>query len=179
MDNELPHFNGLGMGLGNLSRISHAITRSINAENPTGAKGQGGMATEGVGAIAARELGRGWKISPCINISAKATVVLADIDGPGAIQHIWITVDPRVWRRLVLRFYWDNEATPSVEVPLGDFYCNGWCVRCNIASLPVAVNPAGGLTHTGRCPSENTPTSQSRTRHLMRSADFSTRSHTR
>jgi hypothetical protein len=145
MDNELPHFNGLGMGLGNLSRISHAVTRSINAENPTGAKGQGGMATEGVGAIAARELGRGWKISPCINISAKATVVLADIDGPGAIQHIWITVDPRVWRRLVLRFYWDNEATPSVEVPLGDFYCNGWCVRCNIASLPVAVNPAGGF----------------------------------
>ena len=41
--------------------------------------------------------------------------------------------------------YWDGEATPSVEVPLGDFFCNGWCERCNITSLPVAVNPAGGF----------------------------------
>jgi hypothetical protein len=41
--------------------------------------------------------------------------------------------------------YWDNEPTPSVEVPLGDFFCNGWCERCNITSLPIAVNPAGGF----------------------------------
>ena len=51
-------FNGLGMHLGNLSRLSNALSRSISAENPTGAKGQGGMATEGTGAIAARELGQ-------------------------------------------------------------------------------------------------------------------------
>jgi hypothetical protein len=35
-------FNGLGLNLGNLSRLSNAETRSISAENPTGAKGQGG-----------------------------------------------------------------------------------------------------------------------------------------
>jgi hypothetical protein len=142
-------FNGLGMSLGNLSRLSNAVTRSISAENFSGAKGQGGMATEGTGAVAARELGQGWKVSPCIHMPGRATVVLADIAGPGAIQHLWMTVDPLAWRRLVLRFYWDDEETPSIEAPLGDLFCNGWCERCNIASLPVAVNPAGGFNSLG------------------------------
>jgi hypothetical protein len=138
-------FNGLGLHLGSLSRLSNAVTRSISAENRTGAKGRGGMATDGTGAIAARELGQGWKVSPSINLAGNNVVVLADIDGPGAIQHIWMTVNPAFWRRLVLRFYWDHEETPSVEVPVGDFFCNGWCVRCNVSSLPIAVNPAGGF----------------------------------
>ena len=43
-------FNGLGMGLGNLSRLSNARSRSISAENFKGEKGQGGKATEGTGA---------------------------------------------------------------------------------------------------------------------------------
>ena len=138
-------FNGLGLHLGNLARLSQAQTRSISAENPTGAKGQGGMATEGTGAVAARDLGRGWKVSPSIHLAGHSTVTLADIEGPGAIQHIWLTVHPSAWRRLVLRMYWDGEAAPSVETPLGDFFCNGWGVRCNIGSLPIAVNPAGGF----------------------------------
>ncbi len=138
-------FDGLGMSLGNLSRLSNAVTRSNSAENFLGEKSQGGKATSGTGAITARELGQGWKISPCINIPAQQTVTLADIKGSGAIQHIWMTMDPALWRRLVLRFYWDGETSPSVEVPVGDFFCNGWGVRCNINSLPVAVNPAGGL----------------------------------
>jgi len=138
-------FDGLGLHLGSLSRLSNAITRSISAENRTGAKGRGGMATDGTGAIAARELGQGWKVSPCITLAGNNVVVLADIEGPGAVQHIWMTVNPAFWRRLVLRFYWDHEETPSVEVPVGDFFCNGWCVRCNVNSLPIAVNPAGGF----------------------------------
>lgn len=138
-------FNGLGMSLGNLARISNAASRSISAENPNGAKGQGGMAVTGAGAAAGRELGRGWKISPCITLPAKTTVILADIDGPGAILHIWFTLNPSFWRRLVLRIYWDGEEMPSVETPVGDFFCNGWGVRCNVTSLPVAVNPAGGF----------------------------------
>jgi hypothetical protein len=133
------------MHLGNLSQLSNAETRSISAENFTGAKGQGGAATEGTGAIASRELGQGWKVSPSINIAGGETVTLAEIDGPGAIQHIWLTVHPTQWRRLVIRMYWDGEETPSVETPIGDFFANGWCERCNIASLPVAVNPAGGF----------------------------------
>ncbi len=138
-------FNGLGMGLATLSRLSNAQTRSISAENFSGGKGQGGRATEGTGAEAGRELGQGWKISPSINIDGSCTVTLADIEGPGAIQQIWLTVHPQFWRRLVIRFYWDHEETPSVEVPIGDFFCNGWCERCNITSLAVCVNPAGGF----------------------------------
>jgi hypothetical protein len=57
-------FSGLGLHLGNLSRLSSAKSRSISPENPTGEKGKGGMAVEGTGAIHARGLGRGWKISP-------------------------------------------------------------------------------------------------------------------
>ena len=57
-------FNGLGMHMGNLSRLSDAKTRSISPENFTGKKGQGGMAVEGTGAQCARDLGQGWKISP-------------------------------------------------------------------------------------------------------------------
>ena len=92
-------FNGLGMHLGNLARISDAETRSISPENFTGAKGQGGMAETGTGAIPSRELGRGWKVSPSIHIDGSSTVTLAEIDGPGAIQHIWLTVHPTAWRR--------------------------------------------------------------------------------
>ena len=56
-------FHGLGMHLGNLSRLSQARTRSISAENPTGERGQGGWATTGTGANASRDLGVGWKVS--------------------------------------------------------------------------------------------------------------------
>src|SRR5512146_700128 len=105
-------FNGLGMSLGNLSRLSRAQTRSISAENFTGEKGKAGMATEGTGANCARDLGQGWKVSPSIVIPARQTVTLAEIEGPGAIQHIWNTVHPDWWRRLVLRIFWDGEATP-------------------------------------------------------------------
>ncbi|MEN4041015.1 MAG: DUF2961 domain-containing protein, partial [Anaerolineaceae bacterium] len=142
MDQE---FNGLGMHLGNLARLSQAQTRSISAENTTGGKGMGGMATEGVAAACARELGPGWKISPCIHIEGKQTVTLADVRGPGAFTHFWITVHPKHWRSLALRIYWDDETSPSVETPLGDFFCNGWGVRSDVRSLPIAVNPAGGF----------------------------------
>jgi len=138
-------FDGLNLGLGNIHLLSSAKTRSISAENFTGEKGKAGMATEGTGAVSARDLGQGWKVSPSINIGPRELVTLADVKGPGVIQHIWNTVHPQWWRRLVLRIYWDGEETPSVETPLGDFFCNGWCQRCNVSSLPIAVNPAGGF----------------------------------
>ena len=125
--------------------MSHAVSRSISAENFEGEKGKGGMATEGTGEVYARELGRGWKVSPSIQVPGRATVTLADIQGSGAIKHIWLTAHPSTWRQIVLRMYWDDEEHPSVETPLGDFFCMGWCERANMASLPVAVNPAGGF----------------------------------
>ncbi|PYU97751.1 MAG: hypothetical protein DMG26_20510, partial [Acidobacteria bacterium] len=64
-------YNGLDLGIGNLSRLSHAKTRSISPENFTGEKGKGGMATQGTGAQAARDLGQGWKVSPSAKIGPK------------------------------------------------------------------------------------------------------------
>ncbi len=91
-------FDGLAVDMGNLHRLSSARTRSICPENPTGEKGRGGMAIEGTGASAARDLGRGWKVNPWIPLQPGETATLADVDGPGAIQHIWMTVTPP-WRR--------------------------------------------------------------------------------
>ncbi len=138
-------FNGLGMNMANLARLSRAKSRSISAENFTGEKGAGGMATEGTGADVARGLGQGWKVSPSIHVPASSTVTLAEMDGPGAIQQMWMTVHPTMWRALIFRIYWDDEETPSVEVPIGDFFCNGWGERANLTSLAVCVNPAGGF----------------------------------
>ncbi|MFY0762282.1 glycoside hydrolase family 172 protein [Metabacillus dongyingensis] len=141
----MTEYNVLGLGLGNLSRLSKAKTRSISAENFTGEKGKGGMATEGTGKECARDLGVGWKVSPSVKIPKKGTFTLGEIEGSGVIQHIWLTCFPAHWRHLIFRIYWDDETTPSVETPIGDFFCNGWTERCNVNSLPIAVNPAGGM----------------------------------
>lgn len=61
---DVNEFNGLGMNLGNLSRLSRAKTRPISPENFTGEKGKGGMATMGTGERPSRDLGQGWKVSP-------------------------------------------------------------------------------------------------------------------
>ncbi len=137
-------FNGLSMGMGNLSRLSKARTRSISPENFTGGKGKAGMATEGTGAQAARDLGRGWKISPSVRIKAGETFTAAEISGSGAIQHIWMTPTGN-WRHLILRMYWDGEETPSVEAPAGDFFACGWGEYGQISSPAVCVNPHSGL----------------------------------
>lgn len=138
------NFNGLDLNLGNLYRLSKAKTRSISAENFTGEKGMGGMATEGTGKNAARELGQGWKISPAVKIAAGETFTVAEIEGPGAIQQIWMT-PRRPWRSLILRFYWDGEEHPSIEVPVGDFFACGWGEYAHVNSLSVIVNPGSGF----------------------------------
>src|SRR5438552_15276652 len=109
-------FNGLGLNLGNLYRLSNAKSRSISPENFTGEKGHAGMSTNGPARGAARELGQGWKVSPFMHVPARSSVTLAEITGPGAIQQIWLTpapLDKTRWN--ILRFYWDEEAEPSVE----------------------------------------------------------------
>ncbi|MFO0547948.1 MAG: glycoside hydrolase family 172 protein [Polyangiaceae bacterium] len=143
-------FNGLGLHLGNLSRLSDAETRSISAENPTGEKGKGAL--EVPTAWGARELGRGWKVRPCVNIRAGETLTVADIEGPGAIQQIWMTPTGN-WRFTILRIYWDDQTEPSVEVPIGDFFCCGWGGTQHhgganfrqLSSLAVCVNPGSAF----------------------------------
>ena len=139
-------FNGLEMHPGNLFRLSDAQTRSISPENFTGEKGKGGMAKldEGVSGNQARELGVGWKVNPYLWIAGGQTVTLAEIEGPGAIQHIWMTPTGN-WRYSILRFYWDDEKEPSVEVPVGDFFGMGWGEYAPLNSLMVTVNPGSAF----------------------------------
>jgi hypothetical protein len=139
-------FNGLNMNMGNLYKLSDAKTRSISPENPTGEPGKGGMATleNGNARGAARDLGQGWKVNPYIHIKAGQTITLADISGPGAIQHIWMTPTGN-WRYSIIRFYWDDETTPSVEAPVGDFFCMGWGQYAQVNSLAVCVNPGSAF----------------------------------
>jgi D-arabinan exo alpha-(1,3)/(1,5)-arabinofuranosidase (non-reducing end) len=128
------------------SRLRPGVaTRSVSPENPTGAPGRGGRATAGTGAGPARELGRGWKVSPSIEVAPGATAVLADITGPGRITHIWLTAHPDHWRSLLLRAFWDDDPDPAVEVPLGDFFGQGWGRFAQLSSAMVAVNPHGGM----------------------------------
>jgi hypothetical protein len=140
----MSQFNGLDLHLGNIFRLSSARTRSISPENLTGEKGRGGMATEGTGAHAARDLGQGWKVSPSIVIEPHACQVLADIEGTGAIQQIWMTPTGN-WRHSILRIYWDDQQTPSVECPVGDFFACGWNQFAPVSSLAVCVNPGSAF----------------------------------
>ena len=149
-------FTGLGTswlfaqfpGLNQLYRPADVKTRSISPENFTGEKGKGGMATleEGSAARAARELGQGWKVNPYIRIKPGETFTLAEMDGPGIVNHIWMTpvVD---YRLAIIRFYWDDEETPSVEVPVGDFFASGWGMgnEPQISSIALCVNPRSGM----------------------------------
>jgi len=150
----------LFQGLFGISQLSDAQTRSITAENVYGEKGKGGMAelsetpqpeVEKIGQrwdgpnSCARALGRTWKVRPCITLPKESVTTLMDVDGPGTIQHIWITTAPEGYRDLILRMYWDGEEDPSVEAPVGDFFCNGWKTRVNVLSLPINVNPSGGF----------------------------------
>ena len=116
-------FNGMQNSLGNLYMLSNAKSRSISPENFTGEKGKGGMAKVGEGSAsnAARELGQGWKLNPFIEIQKGQTTTLAEIDGQGSIEHIWMTPTGN-WRFSILRIYWDDEKEPSVECPVGDFF---------------------------------------------------------
>lgn len=137
-------FNGIDTGINNLYQMSDAKTRSISPENYTGEKGKGGKATTGTGVHASRELGQGWKVSPSIVIKSKTTYTIAKIDGQGAIQHIWMTPTGN-WRYSILRFYWDGETSPSVEVPVGDFFGMGWGKYAALQSLAVCVNPGSAF----------------------------------
>jgi len=137
-------FDGLNMNMGNIYRMSDAKTRSISPENFNGEKGKGGMATTGTGAGPSRDLGQKWKVSPSVVIKKKTTYTIAEIDGPGSIQHIWMTPTGN-WRYSILRFYWDDEISPSVETPVGDFFCMGWGKFAPVTSLAVVVNPGSGL----------------------------------
>ena len=146
-------FNGLDMNMGNLSRLSDAKTRSISPENFTGEKGKGGMADPvrdkdqrnvANAHHAAKDLGKGWKVNPFIIVKPGETITIAEIEGPGAIQQIWMTPTGN-WRFSILRMYWDDEKEPSVECPVGDFFCSAYNEYAQLSSLAVCVNPGSAF----------------------------------
>lgn len=139
-------FNGITSGLDNLFRLSHAQTRSICPENRTGGKGAAAMCEleDGNARGAARDLGKGWKVNPYLHIEPGETLTLGEIEGPGCIQHIWLTPTGR-WRSQIIRFYWDGQETPSVECPLGDFFACGWGQYAQVSALPICVNPGSAF----------------------------------
>jgi len=79
-----------------------------------------------------------WKIKP------GETKILAEIDGPGCITHIWMTQGgrPFLYREIVLKIYWDGERNPSINVPLGDFFCLGHSLVNSFCSLPFTASTA-------------------------------------
>lgn len=145
-------FNGLSSDMGNLARLSNAKSRSISPENFTGEKGKGGMAdpkdkdqpNKANAWSAATGLGKGWKVNPFIIVEAHQTFTIAEMEGPGAIQQIWMTPTGN-WRFSILRIYWDDEKQPSVECPVGDFFASAYNQYAQLSSLAVCVNPGSAF----------------------------------
>ncbi len=136
-----------------LFQLDDMESRSISPENPGGARGMGGQAQIGEGSAshAARDLGQGWKVNPYIQIPAKTTYTIADIEGEGIIQHIWLTPTGK-WRNTILRIYWDGQENPSVECPIGDFFGVGWGEYFQISSAMVCVNPGSAFNSYWQMP---------------------------
>jgi hypothetical protein len=83
-----------------------------------------------------------------IPIGAGKTVAILDDAGPGEITHLWFTIassENYHLKKIVLRIYWDGEATPSVETPIGDFFGLGLGDYFNYQSALLAVAPDKAL----------------------------------
>jgi hypothetical protein len=81
-------------------------------------------------------------------LPAGQTLTLFDVAGPGDITHVWIALsdrEPLYLKKLVLRMYWDDESTPSVEAPIGDFYGLGLGENFSYESLPLSVGNSEAL----------------------------------
>jgi hypothetical protein len=83
-----------------------------------------------------------------VPVEAGHTATLLDITGAGVVTHLWFTInspDPMHLKNLVLRAWWDGEAAPSVEVPIGDFFGLGLGEYFVYQSALVAVAPVKAL----------------------------------
>jgi hypothetical protein len=83
-----------------------------------------------------------WPVEP------GSTATVLNVDGPGAVTHIWFAIatdEPMGLKKVVLRMYWDNEKTPSVEAPVGDFFGLGLGICKPWQSQVLAVEPSCGL----------------------------------
>lgn len=109
--------------LSQIARIVPAKSKRISSYDPTGGNGD------------------------CIRVNKGETVEIAKMEGAGIVKHIWVTIssgDPLIRRNLVLRAYWDGQEHPSIESPIGDFFGQGWGMKYNFVSLPLAAAPKEG-----------------------------------
>ena len=75
-------------------------------------------------------------------VAPGATLTVLDADGPGMVSHMWFTIatgEHYHLKRIVLRIYWDGEASPSVEAPIGDFFGLGLGIYHNWQSEMLSV----------------------------------------
>ena len=119
-------FDGIEMDLGTLSRLSNARTRYLSSAQAMDKKDAKKRPVPGVA------------------IQPGETLEMASIDGPGALQHLWV-LPTGSWRFMILRVYWDHEERPSIESPIGDFFGQGWGNYAPITSPPVGVNAGNGF----------------------------------
>lgn len=115
-------------------------SRSISFENPTGAKGKGGMA--------ASRIGVGRKGAALKSISPGQSVTLCDVEGPGVIRRMWVTLEGKKENLLgfVLRGYWDEQETPSIEAPVGNFFGCAHGVASAYQSAVHAMTDTAGMS---------------------------------
>ena len=120
-----------------LSLVAPTVaSRSISFENPTGARGAGGAAAGGRKGAPYRVLGAGER------------VVLAEIEGPGVIRHVWMTfppAEPEVMRAKVIEVFYDGATGPSVSVPAVDFFGVPWGRPVHLATALTAINEGRGF----------------------------------
>lgn len=111
--------------LGNLSQLSDYESQRTSSFDPTGGN------------------------HDYVSLKPGQTLEIFNAGGPGEIRHIWTTIPP--WsevyhlKKIVLRMYWDNEETPSVETPIGDFFGLGSGVYTTYQSALLAVLPDQAL----------------------------------
>jgi hypothetical protein len=129
-------------------------SRMVSPENPTGDKARGAMRTPDPSnpdlafSRAASDLGKGWKVRPFIKVPAHSTATIMDVSGPGTIKHIWMATTEDlhgVGRASVMRFYWDDESSPSVEAPMSDFFAIGHETFAPVNSAMVVDNPTSSM----------------------------------
>ncbi len=112
-----------GSPLGELARVRQVTTRRVSSYDRTGGN------------------------DDRLHVAPGSTVVIADIQGAGCINHIWCTMvcDQKDFLRMVtLRIRWDNESDYSVEVPIGDFFGVGHAQTVDFVSMPLQMSPANG-----------------------------------
>ncbi len=117
-------------GLGDLFRPREGVSRRISSYDTTGAN------------------------ADVVAFKPGEKRVIARMQGSGIIRHIWTTInsnDPGYLRNIVIRFFWDGEREPSIEMPIGDLFGLGHGVIADVDSQPLSVVRAPHyLDDTGR-----------------------------